>query len=140
MSAYNGRGAEGMGAGFATGPFEGRLTGALWFSRTQCTATSLRVALSSAGLRGGQAARFGERHKCDAPARVLIRVRVVFTRPVTLVRDPRATYLLIAKGKITSGSLAVTTVQGRKPIIFASADDATGKALIFTSASRCHRD
>lgn len=140
VNASNGRGSEGMSAGLSTGRFEGQLTGALWFSRSQCTTTSLRVALSNAGLRGGQAAAVGERHECEVPARVLIRVRAVFTRPVTPFRDPRATYLLIAKGKITSGSLAVTTVQGRTPIIFGSVDDATGKARISTSASLCHRE
>ena len=139
VRVYNGpSGADGMGAGLYTGPFAGRTTGSVWFSRTQCTATRPRLPFSTTGLRGGRAELFGERHKCDVPATVLIRVRAVFALPVTLKPDARAPYLSVAKGKITSASLAVTTAL-RKPIAFGSVDDKTGQARIFVSPSRCFR-
>lgn len=130
-----GASADGVSAGFFTRAFFGQPAG-LWLNRTRCTASRLRVSLSSTGLRGGQT-RFGDRYRCDIPAGVLIRVRAVFKRPVTLTRDPRATYRLFARGNIATGQLAVVTAQGSKPIAFASADDATGKAAIFVARSRC---
>lgn len=140
VNAWNGTGPEGIAAGFATRREAGRTTtGRLWFSRMSCTASSRRVSLSSTGLRGGQAPPFGVSYRCEIPAQLLLRVRAVFTRAVTLAPDPRSPYVLLAKGTISSGQLAVTTVRG-DPIAFTSADDATGKIRIFTSASRCNRD
>lgn len=134
-SVNNGFRADGVSAGFYTGPYYGHQTGAVWFSRTTCSRTKLRVRLASGELRGGQL-RSGARYKCDVPARILVRVRASFTRPVTLARWAGATYLSSAKGRITAASLAVTTIDG-KPIVFASVDDATGRARFFTSRSRC---
>jgi hypothetical protein len=131
----NGFREEGVSAGFYTGPYYGQPTGAVYLSRTTCSETKLRVLLLSSGLRGGRL-QFGARYKCDVPAQVLVRIRAVFTRPVALTRDPRATYQSVARGRITAASLAVTTVR-RKPIVFASVDDATGRARLFTSRSRC---
>jgi hypothetical protein len=131
----NGFEADGVSAGFYTGPYYGHPTGAVYLSRTNCSQTKLRVPLSTSRLRGGQL-RFSARYQCDVPARVLVRVRAVFTRPVALTREPGATYLSSARGRITTASLAVTTVRGRS-IVFASVDDATGRARLFTSASRC---
>lgn len=136
VSVYNGFAADGVSAGFYTGPSYGHPTGAAWLSRTTCSTTSVRLAFSGSGLRGGRIP-FGKGYKCDVPARVLIRVRAVFTRPVTLSRDPQATYQSVAKGRIATASLAVATAQG-KPIVFATVDDATGRARLFTSRSRCN--
>ena len=133
----NGFREDGVSAGFYTGPYYGHPTGAVYLSRTDCSQTTRRVPLSSRGLRGGQL-RFSARYKCDVPARILVRVRATFTRPVALTRDPRATYLSVAKGRIRAASLAVTTVRG-SPIVFASVDDTTGRARLFTSRSRCFR-
>ena len=136
-SVYNGFQAEGVSAGFYTGPYYGHPTGAVWISRTTCSETKLRVPLASSGLRGGPL-RSGARYKCDVPARMLVRVRASFTRPVILRQAAGASYLSSAKGRITAASLAVTTVDGR-PIVFASVDDATGEARLFISRSRCGR-
>jgi hypothetical protein len=129
-------GADGLSAGFYTGPHYGQPIGTLWFSRTRCSATGPRLPFSAAGLRGGRAPRFGDQHQCDVPSTVLIRVRAVFARPVALKPDRQATYLSVAKGRILSASIAVSTAQ-RKPIVLGSVDDKTGNATIFTSPSRC---
>ena len=132
---YNAPGAaDGMVVSLDTGPDFGRGTGSV---RLQgCTPSSVRVRLSSRGLRGGSSA-LGDRYQCEVPARVLIRLRAVFQRPVTLRREQGS---LTARGRIATGSLAVTTLAGRKPIFFASVNDATGKAQIFVARSGCRED
>jgi hypothetical protein len=125
-----------MRAGIATGPyaFGQKKTGELWISRAPCKASSLRVELSSRSLRGGRAERFGEQHACEVPAKVLVRLRAVFTRPVTLRLDRG---FWIAKGRMSSAALAVATLR-RSPIFYASTDDEN--ARVFTSSSRCVPD
>ena len=69
-----------------------------------------------------------------------MRVRANFKRPTGFARDPRYTASLIfAKGQIARGYLAVTTLRGRKPIAFASVNDATGTARLFVAPSDCSR-
>jgi hypothetical protein len=123
-----------------TGPVGSAPTGELSLSRTRCRSTKLRVALSGRGLEGGPAEQFGSSYRCDIPAMILLRVRAVFTRPTRLVRSARSPDYLVAKGNITSGSLAVTTLRGRKPIVFASVHDKSGEARIFVAPSRCRED
>jgi hypothetical protein len=125
--------ANGVIADFKTGPDFGRGTG--WVRLQGCTASSVRIRLSSRGLIGGPTP-LGDRHQCEVPARVLVRLRAVFTRPVGLRREQR---MLIARGRITTGSVAVTTLAGRRPIFFASVNDVTGKARIFVPRSGCTR-
>ena len=106
-------------------------------SRAACAPTSKRVQLSAKGLRSGET-DFGNKWKCPVPASVLIRVRAAFARPVTLEPAPDASYLLIATGRISSGSLAITTKDGT-PIAFASVDKG-GKGDIFVARPRCQRN
>jgi hypothetical protein len=129
-------------AGLRTGPGPQRHqpTGALWLNRTRCTRTTLRVPLTSSGLEGGPTGSSARGYDCNVPATVLIRVRAVFRRPTALARDPRFRFQSVARGRISTGYLAVTTVRGRKPIAFASVDDATGKARLFVAPSRCIPD
>jgi hypothetical protein len=127
---HHSEGEGGFSIGFAISP-----QGRAWVNRSLCTATGLRVELSSRELQGGRTP-FGEQQRCDVPARILIRIRAVFTRPVAFRTDPRARYQRHAPGRIVSGSLAVATLE-RKPIAFATADDASGRAAIFASPSRC---
>ena len=131
---YNAPGAaDGLVVSLDTGPDFGRGTGSV---RLQgCTPSSVRVRLSSRGLSGGSSA-LGDRYQCEVAARVLIRLRAVFQRPVTLRREQGG---FTARGRIATGSLAVTTLAGRKPIFFASVNDATGKAQIFVRRSGCSR-
>ena len=126
-------GNDSMRAGFHTGPyaFGQRKVGELWLSRTGCTATTRRVDLSSTGLRGGRVAGFTANYACEVPAKVLLRMRAVFTRPVTL-RVERGFW--VAHGNMTTAAVAVTTLD-RRPILFASAD--REGARLFTSRARC---
>jgi hypothetical protein len=106
-------------------------------SRAACAPTSKRLPLSAEGLRSG-VTDFGNKWKCPVPASVLIRVRVAFARPVTLEPAPDASYLLIAKGRISSGSLAVVTRDGTR-LAFASIDRG-GKGGVFVARPRCQRN
>jgi len=106
-------------------------------SRVACSPTSLRVKLSSKGLRSGET-DFGNKWKCPVPAAVLIRVRATFARPAMLDPAPDANYLLIATGRISSGSLAITTKDGTR-LAFASVKEG-GKGGIFVARPRCQRN
>jgi hypothetical protein len=130
----------GVGAGIRTGSWGSDASGFASVSRTRCTRTSIRVLLSSSGLEGGPTQPFGDNYRCDLPAKVLIRIRADFKRPTTLRPDPRNPSVLIAKGQITRGYLAVAAERGRKPIVFASAHDASGKARLFVAPSRCRAE
>jgi hypothetical protein len=127
---------DSLGAGFRTGRTQHWGAGATWFNIATCSTTRARPVLTSKGLRGGSIARFGESHRCDVPARVVLRVRGVFRSPVTLRPDRNARHYLTALGRMTSASLVVRGANGQ-PIAYAAVDDRTGRATIFTSPSRC---
>jgi hypothetical protein len=142
ISVRNGGTAPGSGvsAGVRTRPGSSQTTGAMWFTRTRCQQTKIRVPLSSRGLTGGPADRSGAYYRCDAPAKVLIRVRAVFKRPTALSRDARAPWSSVARGPVATGYLAVTTLRGRRPMVFASVQDEGGKARVFVARSGCSRN
>lgn len=118
-------------ADFKTGPDFDHGTG--WMRLKGCTPSSLRVRLSGRGLTGGPSA-LGDRYTCEVTARVIIRLRAVFNRAAVLRREED---LLVARGRIGTGYVAVATLPGRKPIFFASVHDSTGKARVFTAPSPC---
>jgi hypothetical protein len=120
-------------ADFKTGPDFGHGTGGMRLKG--CTSSRLRLPLSSHGLRGGPSP-LGGRYTCNVSARVMIRLRAVFTRPVFLRREEG---FLVGRGSIASGYVAVATLPGRKPIFFASVDS-RGKARLFTAPSGCRRE
>jgi hypothetical protein len=123
-------------------PGNGRPTGAVTLPRTaarRCANTHLRVPLSSKGLRGGPAVE-RTRYECDAPGKVLVRVRAIFRRPTAFRVDPRTPDAESANGRITVAYLAVTTLRGRRPLVFASVQDKGGKARLFVARSGCARD
>lgn len=128
-----------VGARTGPGSQTHQRTGALWQNRIVCTATSLRVTLSSKGLSGGGTGAVGTEFDCDVPAAIVVRLRAAFTRAVTVRRDPGFPYLLGAKGRMTTASLAVATTRG-SPIAFASVDDASGRAKIYAARPRCVPD
>jgi hypothetical protein len=115
-----------------TGPGGRTPTGSLILNRTECAPAIQRVPLSTTGLR-----RSGQAQRCDVPATVLIRVRATFRRPTGFARDPLTPSLVRARGTIATGFLVVTTVRGRKPLAFASVNDASGQARLFVAPSRC---
>lgn len=120
--------------GFRTRRSPQHRTGSVWISRA-CRASRVVIPLSSRGLRRVDA-HFGARYHCEAPAKVRVRVRAVFTRPVSPFGQSG---YAIARGTISSGSVAVRTTGGR-PIFFGSAQNATSKASAFVARGRCARD
>jgi hypothetical protein len=142
ISVWNGGTApdSGVSAGVRAGPAPGHATGALWFPRTRCRRTEIRIPLSSRGLPGGQAEPSGAYYRCDAPATVLIRVRAVFKRPTAVSRTARAPHQSAARGPVATGSLAIATLSGRKPIFFGAVDQGTGSARVFAAPTRCRAE
>jgi hypothetical protein len=106
-------------------------------SRTACAPTSKPIQLSAKGLRSGET-DFGNKWRCPVPAALVIRVRATFTRPVTLAPAPDASYLLIARGQISKGSLAVETKNGTRLAFMSVNKD--GEASIFVARPRCQRN
>jgi hypothetical protein len=129
----NGPPPAGIQVNLWTGPYYGKPSGLLFATRSRCVTTRSRAPFAVRGLRGGQTV-LGNRYKCDVPARVLIRVRAVFKRPVTLGRSREE---FLGRGDMSTAALAVATASGRRPIVYASAQDASGKAAIFVSRSDC---
>jgi hypothetical protein len=106
-------------------------------SRTACTPTSKLIQLSAKGLRSGET-DFGNKWRCPVPAALVIRVRATFARPMTLEPAPDASYLLIARGRISKGSLAVETKNGTR-LAFMTVNNG-GDASIFVARPRCQRN
>jgi hypothetical protein len=117
-----------------TGPHGDQGTGAVVLKG--CAASTLRLRLSRRGLKGGPTA-LGERQRCEVPARILVRLRAVFSRPVILRRERG---YVIATGKIATAYLGVATLPNRKPLAFASITDAPGNARIFAASSACREE
>jgi hypothetical protein len=142
-----GHGGSSVGAGVETGPVGAGIsrtaTGELSLTRTtgtRCAKTKLRAPLSTAGLKGGLTDQSGDYVRCDVPAKVLIRVRTVFKqRPTAFGIHPRFPDMERARGNMRAAYIAVATLRGRKPIVFLSLHDATGKARVFGDPSRCAR-
>jgi hypothetical protein len=134
-----GAGDLGVHASIRTGPHAGVPTGAVSLSRRPCRPTKIHVPLSTRGLAGGRTSPTGDNYKCDVPATVLIRLRANFERPTRFVRDARFSSTDVARGQISTGYLAVTTLRGRRPIVFASVNDTSGEARLFVAPSRCGR-
>jgi hypothetical protein len=131
-------GVPGWGAYARTGP-AGRNnespTGQVTLPRTEagrCSNTRLRVPLSSRDLRAGSP---GEQYRCDAPAKVLVRLRAVFKRPTFFRRDARFPDQMDAPGNITNAFVAVTTLRDRKPLAFLSVHEKGGAARVFVARS-----
>jgi hypothetical protein len=83
-----------------------------WTRAPRCGPSSKRVPFSTAGLQGGPAP-FAKQAECDVPAKVVIHVRAVFTKPVTVGLDARVPSQLFAKGNISTGQLVVATLKGK---------------------------
>jgi len=102
-----------------------------WTRAPRCGPSSKRVPFSTRGLQGG-ATQFAKQYECDVPAQVVVHVRAVFTKPVTVGLDARVPSQLFAKGNIASGQLVVATPGGKR-LAYGSADGATGKVKLFAA-------
>jgi hypothetical protein len=129
-----------VGAGLRSGRGTAAITGEARISEqrgTRCTRAKLRIPLSTRGLVGGAAGEIGTSYRCTVPAKVIIRVRAVFTRPTTVRFDARFGQV-VARGDIAIGYVAAATFRGRTPIVLASVNGARGTASIFAAAG-CQR-
>jgi hypothetical protein len=105
----------------------------LSLNRSRCTEARARVALSAKKLKGGPALSWQE-YECDAPPRVLVRLRAVFRAPTTLESNRETGYeRLFANGDVKEASLAIRTQAGR-PLGFATLNE-SGQARLFAAAS-----
>ena len=111
--------------------------GQVVLSRVACAPASKPIKLSAQGLRSGQT-DFGNKWRCPVGATVVIRIRAVFTRPVTLRPAVDAPYLSIATGRIVEGALAVETKNGKR-LAYASFGK-SGKSAIFVARPPCQRN
>lgn len=100
----------------------------------RCRPSRARVALSTKGLNGFRAGKLAETFDCEAPRRVLVRMRASFQTAASLSRHQQ---FLATRATMTEGQLAVGTESGR-PIAYGSVA-ASGAARLFISG-KCFRD
>ena len=107
--------------------FDVRTFGTIGISGRACNPSRAAVLLTAAGLRGGGAAPLGSELKCDAPRRVLVRLRAVLVSRASLHgREFESIHIPVREAK-----LAVRT-PASKPLSFATVSE-TGKATLFTA-------
>lgn len=100
--------------------------GTLALNRRVCRATK-RVPLGTKGLQGGVAGQIGDSFDCQAPRRVVVRVRALLESPETL--RPHGAFLLTT-ATVEEAKMVVRTQQGR-PLAYVSTA-ASGRSTIFT--------
>jgi hypothetical protein len=112
----------GVSSGFARSPgFASASATSFYIYPERCTPSGARVALDAGKLRSAPRGRPTQAFDCEAPHRVLVRVRAVFREPVTL-ESSRSFYgypLLSAQGEVREAAVAVRTQRGR-PLAFAT--------------------
>jgi len=107
--------------------FDIRTFGTVGIRGALCNPSRAPVPLTATDLRGGAAAALGSELKCDAPRRVLVRVRAVLPSRASLHgREFESIHVPVREAK-----LGVRTVAG-KPLSFATVSQ-TGKATLFTA-------
>lgn len=112
-------------------------TGGIQLNPTRCAAASTRVPLVSQGLRARPASSGEQAYECEAPRRVLVRIRAVFHVPTKLEPDRTFGYpTLQGRGQVKEAQLAVRSQSG-SALAFASV--ASGKVRLLTAAS-CTED
>jgi len=108
--------------------FDVKTFGTVGVRRELCRATSARVPLTSAGLRGGVAAPLGDKFECFVPKQIVVRIRAVLTTPGTLRRGPQYQTAHIA---IREAELVARTPNG-KQLAYAAVTE-SGVARLFTA-------
>jgi hypothetical protein len=101
--------------------------GTVGVRRTLCRATRTRVPLSPAGLRGGAAPDVGFAFACEAPARVLVRVRAQLVAPAT-PRGPEFSTVHVA----TRYAQAALRTPGGRQLAYGDARE-SGTARLFVA-------
>jgi hypothetical protein len=106
--------------------------GTIGVRRTLCRATSARVRFTASGLAGGAAPALGAKFTCEAPGRVLLRVRAQLTTSA-VQRGPEYSSVHVPA---RSAQIAVRTAGGR-PLAYGEVSE-SGSARLFT-ARGCFR-
>ena len=101
--------------------------GTIGVRRPLCRATTARVPLSPAGLRGGSAPATGVAYSCEAPRRVLVRIRAPLSKRAVM-RGPELSTVHVAT---RAAQIAVRTESGR-PLVYGDVQG-TGKSRLFTA-------
>jgi hypothetical protein len=101
--------------------------GTVGVRRTLCRATSARIPLSPAGLEGGAAPDVGASFTCEAPRRIVVRVRSELTASAV----PRGPEYSAVHVPTRSARIAVRTAKGRA-LVYGEAF-ASGKSRLFTA-------
>lgn len=124
-----------VSSGFAQPPgFASASTTGVYLYPDRCTETGKQVPVTPGKLGGGSPGASGTEFECQAPPKVLLRVRAVFRAPATLASSRDYGYqTLSAQGEVAEAAIAVRTRAG-KPLTFASLS-ASGRARLFTAAS-----
>lgn len=118
-------------------PPAGGRSGGVRFSRRQCTwLRGVRVPLVRTGL-AGPPTRLDRGFDCAAPARVLIRVRVVLQRPASWVTVGE---FVAVSSKVREALVAVRTLPSRRPLAFASVTADEGELYVSRVSPRCVED
>jgi hypothetical protein len=105
-------------------------SGGLGIDAKLCKATRAAVAFSPKGLSGGFAPSYGLDAQCFPAKTVLVRVRAVFRRPVTLKLAGKGAFYQ-AIGYVEKGEIMVRSTAGR-PLVYADVAD-SGRARLFTA-------
>jgi hypothetical protein len=100
-----------------------------------CRPAQTLIPLTAQTLEGGAVAQLNEEFDCEAPRRVLLRVRATSTSEIRLTRDRQ---FLKARTGFGAAYVAVRTPTGR-PLLFATVAD-SGKARIFVAPRSCSPD
>ena len=118
-------------------PLGGMSSSGIVIHRERCVPMKEALKLSTTGMRGGVVPPLGATSTCETPRRVLLRMRAVFERPVTLQTSRRFGFPLIAEGSVKEAALAIGTRAG-KAIAYLSVAG-TERARLFTVRT-CEED
>jgi hypothetical protein len=119
-----------FGAGTGDGSLVSANTDSVTLNPAHCGPSRKRIPLVSRGLQGGSVGATHRSFECETTARVLVRIRAVFSAPTAFEEDRTWGYrLLVARGVVTKASLAVRAPSG-KPFAFASLS-ASGPVRLF---------
>lgn len=113
--------------------FSAQTGGTIGRNTELCRPATERVALSRAGLRGGDVGRQARTVDCDAPRRVLVRLRATAAGSAAL--RERGRIFVATSTPIVRAELAVRTPAG-KLLVYATVDQ-SGRARQYVAARGC---
>lgn len=107
--------------------FDVKTFGTVGIRNDLCRPSTASVPLTASGLRGGATAPLGGEYQCEAPTRVLVRIRAVLPSRASLRgKEFQSLHVSVREAK-----LAVRTLAG-KPMAYADVSE-TGKARLFAA-------